>query len=85
MMAFYITRLEKVIGAFSGKEMEVPKLILAAVAWLHKPGSPRAGDGHAAMMYAATRSRDATRRLRAPRVHEPYVDLGSLDLRRTRH
>ena len=81
MMAFYITRLEKVIGAFSGKEMEVPKLILAAVAWLHKPGSPSAADAHAAR-HAATRSRDATRRLLASGVHDPYFDLSPLDLRR---
>ena len=81
MMAFYITRLEKVIGAFSGKEMEVPKLILAAVAWLHKPGTPSAADAHAGR-HAATRSRDATRRLRESGGHEPYFDLSPLDLAR---
>ncbi len=69
------------MGAFSGKEMEVPKLILAAVAWLHKPGPPSAGDAHAAMR-AATRSRNATRRLRASGVHDPYFDLSPLDLAR---
>jgi hypothetical protein len=60
------------------------KLILGAVAWLHKLGPQHAGDAHAAM-HAATRRRDSTRRLRASRVHECYVDLGPLDLRRTRH
>jgi hypothetical protein len=31
-------------------------------------------------MHARTRSRDATRRLRASRAHDPYVRLGSLGL-----
>ena len=57
----------------------MPKLILAAAAWLHKPGFPSAGDAYAAM-HAATRSRNATRRLRASRIHKPYVDLSPLDL-----
>ena len=61
--------------------LEVPKLILAAVAWLHKPGTVSAADAHDAR-YAATRSRDATRRLRASGVHEPYFDLSPLDLAR---
>ncbi len=65
---------------FSRKEWEVPKLILAAVAWLYEPRPPRYDDVH-----AWTRSRDATRRLRASRVHEPYVDLSCLELTRTRH
>ena len=33
-------------------------------------------------MHARTRSRDATRRLRASSVHDPYVDLSPLDLTR---
>jgi hypothetical protein len=33
-------------------------------------------------MHARTRSRDATRRLRASSVHNPYVDLSPLDLTR---
>jgi hypothetical protein len=65
---------------FSRREQEMPKLILAAVVWLAEPRPPRHDDVH-----ARTRSRDATRRLRASRVHEPYVDLSSLDLSRTRH
>ena len=65
---------------FSRKEWEVPKLIFAAVAWLYEPRPPRHDD-----IYARTRSRNATRRLRASRVHEPYVDLSSLSMTRTRH
>jgi hypothetical protein len=61
----------------------VPKLILAAVAWLYKPGSGRIDDGHAAM-HSATRSRDATRRLHKSVVNEPFINLGPLDLTRTR-
>ena len=33
-------------------------------------------------MHARTRSRDATRRVRASSVHDPYVDLSPLDLTR---
>jgi hypothetical protein len=69
---------------FSRKERTVPKLILAAVAWLYKPGSGHVGDGHAAA-HVATRSRNDTRRLRASGVNEPFVNLGPLDLTRTRH
>jgi hypothetical protein len=69
---------------FSRKEREMPNLILSAVARLHKPGPPRAGDTHA-VRHAATRTRDATRRLRASTLHDPYVYLGPLDLTRTRH
>ena len=58
----------------------MPKLILAAVAWLHKPGSPSTPDAAHAARHAATRGRDATRRLRASGIHEPYVDLSPLDL-----
>ncbi len=63
----------------------MPNLILYAMAWLHQPGPPaRAGDAHAAR-HAATRTRDATRRLRASTLQDPYVSLGPLDLTRTRH
>ena len=55
----------------------MPKLIFAAAAWLLKPAPPRAGVG-----LAGTRSRDATRRLRASKAHEPYVELGPLALTR---
>ncbi len=57
---------------------------LATVVWLYRVGSPRFGDGHA-VRHAATRTRDATRRLRASTEHDPYVYLGPLDLTRTRH
>jgi hypothetical protein len=33
-------------------------------------------------MHARTRSRDATRRLRASRAHDPYFNLGALGLNR---
>ena len=55
----------------------MPKLIVAAAAWLLKPAPTRAGFG-----LAGTRSRDATRRLRASGAHEPCVDLGPLNLTR---
>ena len=66
------------------KEREMPNLILSAMAWLHQPGPPRAGDAHAAR-HAATRTREASRRLRASALHDPYVSVGALDLTRTRH
>jgi hypothetical protein len=62
----------------------MPKLILASVARLHKRGSACVGEEHAAM-YAATRNRNATRRLRAFGVNKPFVNLSPLDLTRTRH
>jgi len=55
----------------------MPKLIFAAAAWLLRPPPPRTSVG-----LAGTRGRDATRRLRAYGGHEPYVDLGPLDLTR---
>ena len=55
----------------------MPKMILATAAWLFKPAPPRAG-----VHLAGTRSRDATRRLRASGAHEPYVDLSPLSLAR---
>ena len=60
----------------------MPKLILAAIAWFHRPGSSSTADAAHAAMHAATRSRGATRRLPASGIHEPYVDLSPLDLRR---
>jgi hypothetical protein len=57
----------------------MPKFILATVAlFLGREGSSGA-DAHDAM-HARTRSRDATRRLRASRAHDPYVHLSSLGL-----
>ena len=55
----------------------MPNIIFAAAVWLFEPRHPRTDD-----MSARTRSRDATRRLRASRTHEPYVDLSPLDLTR---
>ncbi len=59
----------------------MPKFILAAVVWLAEARPPRHDDIH----HVRTHSRDATRRLLRSRVHQPYVDLGPLDLSRTRH
>jgi hypothetical protein len=56
----------------------MPKFILATVAlFLGRKEPSRAA--HEAM-HARTRSRDATRRLRASRTHDPYVHLSSLGL-----
>ncbi len=65
----------------------MPKLIMAtATLLLGRSSSARAAaGGHAAAqsaMHDRTRGRDATRRLRASGAHEPYFDLGPLDLTR---
>ena len=60
----------------------MPKLILSATALLFGRPSPSAADAMHEAMHATTRSRDATRRLRASRIHEPYFELGPLDLAR---
>ena len=57
----------------------MPKSILATVALFLGRQGPSGADAHAAM-HAGTRSRDATRRLRASRAHDPYVHLGVLGL-----
>ena len=64
-------------SSLSRKELEVPKFIFAATVWLFEPRRQRSDD-----VSARTRSRDATRRLRTSRAHEPYVDLSPLDLTR---
>ena len=51
----------------------MPKFIFAAAARFLRPAPTRV---------TGTRGRDATRRLRVHRAHEPYVDLGPLDLTR---
>ena len=60
----------------------MPNFILATAALLlRRPFPPPAATGsHDEAMHARTRTREATRRLRASRIHEPYVDLGPLDL-----
>ena len=66
---------------FSRKEWEVPKLILAAVALLYKPSPSRADGANRGWL-----GRHNSSRTYAPsRGHEPYVDLGPLELTRTRH
>ena len=68
------------------EDKKMPNFILATAALLlRRPFPPPATAGshddavHDAM-HARTRTRDATRRLRASRSHEPYVNLGPLDL-----
>ncbi len=59
----------------------MPKFILATVAlFLGREGSSGAAAHDA--MHARTRSREAVRRLRASRVHDPYSHLGALGLNR---
>ena len=83
-------RIEVEEGASPSPEKEedkkMPKFILATAALLlRRPLPPPAATGshdeavHDAM-HARTRTREATRRLRASRIHESYVDLGALDL-----
>ena len=57
----------------------MPKFILATVALFLGRQGPSGDAAHDAM-HARTRSRDATRRLRASRTHDPYVHLSSLGL-----
>ena len=60
----------------------MPKFILATAALLlARPVAPSAEAAHDTM-HARTRTREATRRLRASRIHEPYFDLSPLDLGR---
>ena len=72
------------------EDKKMPNFILATAALLlRRPFPPPATIGspdavHEAM-HARTRAREATRRLRASRIHEPYVDLGPLDLSNRRH
>ena len=59
----------------------MPKLIFAAATtWFSKPSRPgrSAQEAHTEL----TRSRDATRRLRASGSHEAWFDLSPLDLAR---
>ena len=61
----------------------MPKFVLAAVALFLGRQGPSGADAHDAM-HARTRGRDATRRLRASRAHDPRFDLGALGLDRRR-
>ena len=53
----------------------MPKLILAAAALLLDRHRLARDDGARSALHARTRSRDATRRLRASRAHEGRLDL----------
>jgi hypothetical protein len=57
----------------------MPKFILATAALFLGRQGPSGATAHDAL-HARTRSRDATRRLRASRVHDPYSHLGALGL-----
>ena len=59
----------------------MPKLILATVALFLGREGPSEATAHDAL-HARTRSRDATRRLRASGSHEAWFDLSPLDLAR---
>jgi hypothetical protein len=62
----------------------MPQFILATAAFiLRRQGSPEEATAHEAL-HATTRTRAATRRLWASRMHEPYVDPNPLRLS-TRH
>ena len=61
----------------------MPKFVLAAVALFLGRQGPSGATSHDAM-HARTRGRDATRRLRASRAHDPRFDLGALGLDRRR-
>ena len=67
------------LSAQREKEDEMPKFILATVALFLGRQGPSGATAHDAM-HARTRSRDATRRLRASRTHDPYFHLSSLGL-----
>jgi hypothetical protein len=70
---------EEVLAPQKGGQ-EMPKLILAAAALLlRRPFPPPGAEAHEAM-HARTRSRGATRRQRASRMHDPYFDLSPLEL-----
>ncbi len=60
----------------------MPKLILATAALFPGRQGPSETIAAYGAMHDRTRSRDATRRLRASRMHDPYFHLGALGLNR---
>jgi hypothetical protein len=61
----------------------MPKFILATAAVLLRGRGPfPPAEAAHEMLHARTRTREATRRLRASRVHYAYFDLSPLDLSR---
>lgn len=58
----------------------MPKLILAAATLLLDRPHPARDEAARSVMHARTRSREATRRLRASHAHEARLDLRALDL-----
>ena len=80
-------KVERENFSLSEREAKMPKFILATAALLlRRPSPPAAAGAHGATQHGArharTRTRDATRRLRASRIHQPCVDLGPLALSR---
>ena len=75
---------ERFKPSLSGKEAKMPKFILATAALLLRRPFPPAADAHDdplhEAMHARTRTRDATRRLRASRIHDPQFHLSPLEL-----
>ena len=69
-------------SSFSGKEREMPNLIFAAAAASFSKSSRPHTAGARTEHTKLTRSRVATRRLRASNPHEAHFDLGPLDLTR---
>ena len=59
----------------------MPKFILATAALFLGRQGPSGAAAHDAM-HARTRTREATRRLRASRAHDPRFDIGALGLNR---
>ena len=59
----------------------MPQFILATAAFILKRQGPPHAAAHEAL-HAATRTRATTRRLRASRMHESYVNLSPLGLTR---
>ena len=59
----------------------MPKFILATVALFVGRQGPSEATAHDAM-HARTRTRDATRRMRASRVHDPHFNLVALGVNR---
>lgn len=77
-------RMEREGCSRSRRDAMMPKFILATAALLLRQPFPPAADVYDMhdTMHATTRSRESTRRLRASKVQEPYVDLSPLDLSR---
>jgi hypothetical protein len=63
------------------REAKMPKLIMATAALFLGRPFPTDETAHE-VLHARTRTREATRRLRASRIRDPYFDLSPLGLTR---